>query len=329
MIKKEDNKIGRPGKKLYALVDLGGTKTLLVVADEKRKTLFRENIATVKPSRPAAVFEQIAMLLERASLKLGLKEGSYFEALGICVAGFVEAKNGTVHQAPNLGWQEPVALKKMLEERLKLRVMVENDTNAAVVGEVYFGAAQGHLDAIYLTISTGIGGGLFLGGKLYRGSTGFAGEIGHIKPFGKGRECKCGGKDCLEAWASGIAIARAAENLIDVEKYGPGKIKLDTKTVFSEAKEGNSLAAAITAVAAQKTGLAISNLVNLLNPSCLVIGGGVASHQPSYLEEIKAFVYKNAIRPSVEISTLAIVPAALEPEAGIWGMHALLTGQAV
>jgi glucokinase len=232
-----------------------------------------------------------------------------------------------VHQSPNLNWHIPVALGDLLTEALSTPVLIENDANAAVLGEVYCGAAKGYRDVIYVTISTGIGGGLFLNGQLYRGSSGFAGEIGHTKPFGKGRPCKCGGSDCLETWASGSAITRSAKSLWDKEDLESAEIT--TAAVFNEADSGNSMAQNIIEHALENTGRGLSNLVNLLNPACLVIGGGVAGARPGYLRKVAAIIRNEAIRPSVEITPLKIVAAKLEPEAGVWGMFALLTNQVV
>jgi glucokinase len=299
----------------------------MLFIDQDGTVVYRKKTTTPRPSLPGSVIQSVKEMLKEASSELGLPVNYLPDGIGLCMAGFTETSNGIVHQAPNLDWHQPVPLKKMMEESFSTSVLIENDTNAAVIGEVYFGAAQGHNHAIYITISTGIGGGLFLDGRLYRGSFGFAGEVGHIKPYGKGRTCKCGGENCLEIWASGSAIARSARSLID--SCDPGDETIDTKRVFEEADRGNELAAAVIEDAAMKTGIGLANLINLLNPSCIVIGGGVAGGRPDYLERIKSYVYKNAIRPSVDIASVSLVPAALEPEAGIWGMYAFLTGKAV
>ena len=312
----------------YCCCDIGGTKILLTVIDEQAQVLFRQSFATPKPARPEAVVKTVKEKLDAALLRLATKKSGCLKQAAVCIAGFTEAVSGVVHQAPNIGWPQPVPLKQMLEQRLLVPVLLENDASAAVVGEVFFGAAKGHLNVAYVTISTGIGAGLFLNGRLYRGSFGFAGEIGHFKPFGRGRQCQCGGYDCLEAWASGRAIALSAKNFIDLENFDPEQNMPDTKAVFTAKNEGNVLAATVLDDAAFKAGTGLANLVNLLNPSCLVIGGAVTGRQPAYFEQIKKVVLKQAIRPATKIASLAVVPAALEPEAGIWGMYALATGRA-
>ncbi len=309
----------------YCVVDIGGSKILLLLIDSKEKVLFREKIATPKPETPTAITAAISDLLAQANRSLNLNAEHKPEGVGICIAGFLDHHTGLVYQSPNLHWNEPVGFGELAAEALKCPVLIENDANAAVVGEVIYGAAIGHRDVVYVTISTGIGGGLFLNGQIYRGSSGFAGEIGHIKPFGTGRRCKCGGSDCLEAWASGSAIASNAETLWGTST--PEGHKITTAAVFELADQGNTLAQKIIETAIESTARGLSNLVNLLNPSCIVIGGGVPGNRKDYLKKIAAGIKREAIRPSVGITPLQILPAVLEPDAGVWGMYALLTHQ--
>ncbi len=313
-------------QKLFWTIDIGGTKVLLLLIDSNGKVLFRQKIKTPKPSKPQAVVDTIVETIqaETEQKKLGFK--AELAGLGICTAGFVDHQEGLVHQSPNLEWHEPVPLGNYFKQRVNCPVVIENDTNAAVVGEVLYGAACGHKDVIYVTLSTGIGGGLFLNGCLYRGADGFAGEIGHTKAFGRGRPCKCGNTDCLETWASGSALARSAGEIWD-EKEQKGD-HITTAWVFEQADKGNTLAQAIIDHAAATIGLGLSNLVTLFNPTCLVIGGGVAANRTDFLKQITETIRNKSIKPAVEITSLTIIPAALEPEAGIWGMYSLLTGQA-
>ncbi len=313
--------------KLYCTVDIGGTKILLLLINEDGSVLFREKIATPKPEEPSAVVDVVRVLLNKALLTIDSRHDNSLSGVGVCIAGFVDHVRGLVHQSPNLNWHRPVALGDLLIEALSTPVLIENDANAAVLGEVFYGAALGYRDVIYVTISTGIGGGLFLNGQLYRGSNGFAGEIGHIKPFGKGRPCKCGGFDCLETWASGSAITHSAKSLWGKEDLNSAEIT--TAAVFNEADSGNNLAQNIIEHALENTGRGLSNLVNLFNPACIVVGGGVTGARPEYLLKIASIIKNEAIRPSVEITPLKILAAKLEPEAGVWGMFALLTNQVV
>lgn len=311
----------------YWILDIGGTKILLVIIDAGGKVLFRKKTATPKPSEPAAVVDEVCSLINSVTFDSTLPELGQPLKAGVCMAGFVDHESGLVYLAPNLNWLKPVPLGEILAEKLSCPTIVENDANAAVVGEAVFGSARGHDHVIYVTISTGIGSGLFLNGRLYRGSGGFSGEIGHLKPYGKGRTCKCGGADCLETWASGTAITYGARTIWSDDEIDDGPIT--TAWVFEQADAGNELAQDIINQAADRAGTGLSNLVNILNPSCIVIGGGVASNRPDYLSRVSSRMIRDAAGPSVEISSVKVLPSQLEPEAGIWGMYALLTGQAV
>lgn len=314
-------------KELYWAVDIGGTKILLLMVDINGQVMFREKIKTPRPSEPEIVVDLIVQTITEISKTVQPgASGSRPAGLGICTAGFVDYHSGLVYQSPNLEWHQPVPLGRMLKEKLDCPVLIENDTNAAVVGEVHFGAARGHTNAVYITLSTGIGGGLYLNGRLFRGTDGFAGEIGHTKAFGKGRPCKCGGTDCLETWASGSALAASAREMWDENELNDGHIS--TVWVFEQADQGNTLAQKIVDHAAASIGLGLSNLVTLLNPSCLVIGGGVAANRGDFMNRVAENIREQAIKPAVETTALEIRAAALEPEAGIWGIYSLITGRA-
>lgn len=313
--------------KIYCLVDIGGTKVLMLLVNGKGEVIFREKRSTPEPATPEALIRLIQLILADSEILDEKGREPVLAGLGVCIAGFIEAEEQVVHQSPNLNWHTPVPFGKLLEESFTCPVIIENDANAAVLGEIYYGSAKGQDNVIYITLSTGIGGGLFLNGRLYRGATGFAGEVGHIKPYGQGRKCKCGGCDCLEVWASGSAIAKSASLLWDEKKHENGSFTAEE--VFAMADKGNELASAIINNAAEQTGRGLANLVTLLNPSCIVIGGGVASGRPDYLKKVINLMKANSIKPSVEITSVEVTRAQLEPEAGIWGMYALLTGQAV
>lgn len=307
--------------KIFAVTDVGGTKILLLLVDQDRNVYLRRKLPTPPGAAPELVAKTINEALSRA-LQDKEMERSGLAGLGVCIAALLDFEEGVIYEAPNLDWHEPIPFRKLLQEYCSCPVYLENDANAAVLGEVTYGAAQGHRDAAYITISTGIGGGLYLDGKIYRGSGGFAGEIGHIKRFGKGRRCGCGGEDCLEAWASGEGIARSARSLWD--EGDPSSGPLNTAAVFDLAAAGNPLARSIIEQAIDDIGTGLANLVTLLNPSCLVIGGGVARNRPGLLEKIRDKINRKAVAPAVNISRVEVVPARLEPDAGAWGMFAMM-----
>lgn len=308
-------------KKVFCTIDIGGTKILLLLVDHNRTVLYREKSATPAGVSPGELVSLIGDAAGRALNDTGLPQGA-LSGFGACVAGLIGYPDGVIYQSPNIGWHEPVPFLDLLQKKFDCPVYLENDANAAVLGEVHYGAAQGHRDAIYVTVSTGIGGGLYLDGRLYRGSTGFAGEVGHMKPFGKGKRCSCGGDDCLEAWAGGSSISACARTLWD-EKTLPDQT-IDTKWVFQQACEGDPLAQNIVQQAISDIGKGLANLLAVLNPTCLVIGGGMTGGSTDFLDQIRAAVTSAAIGPAIEMTPLEILPAALEPEAGVWGMFALM-----
>ncbi len=301
---------------IYCAIDIGGTKILIYFIDQERTIYHKQRLSTPAGKGAEALVEAINRGMNSGLREVGL-EIEDISGIGICIAALLDHEQGIVYQAPNLGWTQPVALKEAMINFWKCPVLIENDANAAVLGEVCYGAARGHRHAIYITISTGIGGGLFLNGRIYRGSSGFAGEIGHVKPFGTGRTCGCGGKDCLEAWASGKGIARSAH----LWKEGAG----DASEIFAFAGTGDSGARQIIDRAAEDISAGLANLVAILNPSCLILGGTVVAANPTFFEKISSLVREKALKAAVSITPLEIVPSGLEPEAGIWGIYALMT----
>ncbi len=310
--------------RIYAAADVGGTKTLLMLVGPARNVILRHKISTPAQARPEHVVRALDGALSGALQAAG-REREELAGLGVCIAALLDYEAGIIYEAPNLDWHEPVPFRSLLGERFDCPLYLENDANAAILGEVTYGAARGHRHAAYITISTGIGGGLYLDGKIYRGSGGFAGEIGHMKRFGKGRLCGCGGCGCLETWASGEGIARSARELWD--EGDPPVGPLGTAAVFDLAASGNSLARSIIENAVEDMGTALANLVTLLNPSCLVLGGGVARHRPALVGALQDKINEIAVPPTVCISSVQVVAARLEPEAGAWGMYAMMSGE--
>ncbi len=307
--------------KIYAIADVGGTKILLLLVGPDKSVILRRKLPTPSGATPELVVKAIDEALSQALRETG-RDRQSLAGLGVCIAALLDFDEGVIYESPNLDWHDPVPLRRLLQGYCNCPVYLENDTNAAILGEVTYGAAQGHRDAAYITISTGIGGGLYLDGRIYRGSGGFAGEIGHSKRFGKGRRCGCGGDDCLEAWASGEGITRSARSLWD--ERDPSTGPLNTAAVFDLAAAGNPLARSIIENAIDDIGTGLANLVTLLNPSCLVIGGGVARNRPALIGMIQDKINRIAIAPAVRISRVEVVAARLEPEAGAWGMFAMM-----
>lgn len=249
-------------------------------------------------------------------------------AVGVSFGGPVDAAQGLVllsHHVP--GW-EKVPLREWLEERLGVPAAVDNDANAGALGEWRFGAGQGCDSLLYVTVSTGIGGGWIVHGRPYRGADGMAGEIGHVVIDLNGPACICGKRGCLEALAAGPAIARRArERLVENPQAGQtlralvgGEVQAVTARHVSQAAEaGDELSRQVLDEAARALGRGIGSAISLMNPQRVVVGGGVAKSGQRYFEAVRAAARATAL-PEM---TVEIVPAALGDDAPLWGAVAL------
>ncbi|MER3456667.1 MAG: hypothetical protein C4304_07260 [candidate division GAL15 bacterium] len=291
-------------------VDLGGTwiRAAAVGSEGEVERVLRER---TPQAGPEAVADAIAGLVR----EFGPPRGT----VGVAVPGPLSVREGLVLEPPNLrGWRE-VPLRRMLQERLGCPVLLENDANAAAVGEWWRGAGQGAQHLVYLTVSTGVGGGLVLDGRLYRGATDTAGELGHVVVDPQGPPCSCGRRGHLEGLASGPAIARwAAEQIrAGCRSSLAGKEPLSARDVAVAAEEGDELAREAFRRAGTYLGLAVAGLVNLLNPEVVVVGGGVAQAGrwlfDPMLEAARSQAFDRPWR------AVRVVPAALGDHAGLVG----------
>lgn len=261
-------------------VDLGGTKILAGVFDDKLECRGRSKMSTKSERGPEEVIERIARCVRDVvdECDLDLKQ---IRGIGIGAPGAVDAEAGRVIFAPNLQWQD-VPLKKALEKQLGLPVSVENDCNSATLG-VFEKEFQGKpRDLVGVFIGTGIGGGMILDGKLYSGFNGTAGEIGHMVIDVGGPKCNCGNRGCFEALASRGAIFRAIHGAVKegqktvlTEMLGPDLSDLRSGDLRKAIRKGDKLVEKIIEEAAEYTGIAVANLINTLNPQIVVLGGGV------------------------------------------------------
>ncbi len=307
-------------KEVYAGFDIGGTKILTVLADHRCSTFADEG--------PEAILCQIKNALNQVLDKAGVDRDRLLKA-GVCIAGYFDATHRLLVHSPNIpGWNH-FPLEEKLSSWLDVPVWVENDANAAALGETYEGAAKGKTEVVYVTVSTGIGAGLICRGKIYRGSLGFAGEIGHMKVKPGGATCGCGGRGCLETVASGTAIARKARQAIESGQFikGIGSAEaLTTEDVFEAVQTGDKVAQTILREAIQYLGMGLANAVNLLNPQIIVVGGGVVKAGKALLEPLEKEIRKNAV-PALA-KDLVLKKAALGSASGVKGMiHLLRQGE--
>lgn len=301
-------------------VDVGGTKVAAGVVDEKGRIL--EKLRHPTPSTdPAEVVEVISEAVE-------VLKGKFDNviAVGIGAAGFVDESRSTVLFAPNLAWRDEPLKEKVLE-RVKLPVVVENDGNATAWGEARFGAGQGEDHLVCITLGTGIGCGIIVDGKLYRGRFGIGAEVGHYRVVPDGRRCGCGNRGCWEQYASGNALAHEARELARVE---PGRaarlLELGAGTpdgitgmaVTQAAREGDLAALECFQSVADWTGQGLADLAAILDPGAFVIGGGLSAAPDLLLEPIKK-AFANSVTGRGHRRLADIRMAELGPDAGIVG----------
>lgn len=304
-------------------VDLGGTKILAGVFDDKLECLGRAKKSTKAQRGAEAVVERVAATVLEAIDECDLQP-KQIRGLGIGAPGACDPDTGTVIFAPNLGWKN-FPLKKELEKRLPFPVFVENDCNLQTLG-VYEKELKGkprHLVGIFL--GTGIGAGIILDGKLYRGFNRTAGEIGHMVLEVGGPKCGCGNKGCFEALASRNAIFRRIEAALKdghktvlTELLGPDLENLRSGDLRKAIKRGDKLVERIVEEAAEYTGIAVANVINLLNPEVIVIGGGVMD---ALEDEMLAIIVETAHDYAMNGTTegIEILASRLGDEAGITG----------
>lgn len=254
-------------------LDLGGTKILAAVVEDG-KILARQQLPT-----PRTGYADVVSALAGAASLL-LHDYTDIARVGLGSPGPLDLKAGKVVFAPNIPGLEDAPIAPDLSAKLGLPVVLENDANAAGYAEHLYGAAKSLQSSIYITVSTGIGGGLFVGERVIRGAYGVAGEVGHMTIAPNGPLCGCGHYGCLESVAAGRALARDGSHA-----YG---FAMTTGEVFSRAREGERLALKIVDQAAMYTGLALSNLVKLFDPDAFVLGGGMMKTGAFYLEKVQA-----------------------------------------
>ena len=287
-------------------MDLGGTKIVTAMVSPKGEILCRENIPTLADEGVEAVIGRMLASIDSVMGKMDLSHLSP-PRIAIAAAGAIDSHRGTVTDSPNLpGWCD-VPLKQIVEEAFGLPTFLLNDCSAAVLGEHYFGVGRGVDNLIYVTVSTGIGGGIMIDGNLYTGVSGSAGEVGHMTIDVNGPRCNCGNDGCLEILASGKAIAREAQRLIAqgaktrILEFAEGEVdNVTAKTVAAAALQGDALALEVISRAATYLGIGMANLVNIFNPEMIIIGGGLSKMGDMLLNPTRQVVARRAFQVAAE-----------------------------
>ncbi|WP_042145929.1 ROK family glucokinase [Paucisalibacillus sp. EB02] len=302
-------------------VDIGGTTVKIGLLKDDGKIIKKWEIETKKSNDGTQVIDDIwnSVLVTLKELSIDLNQ---VLGIGIGAPGFIDGKKGYVYEAVNLGWKN-FKLSDYMSDKSGLPVFVENDANIAVIGENWLGAGNQSKDVIAVTLGTGVGGGIITGGKILNGANGTAGEIGHIIVDLNGYDCNCGRKGCLETIASATGIARQAMQIVEDKPTSKLAVvfqennTITSKDVFELAALGDEDCNQIINHTADVIGFALANLSITLNPSKILIGGGVSKAGNQLLQTINKYFTKYALPRIREACELRI--AELGNDAGIIG----------
>ena len=306
-------------------IDVGGTNVKIALVDDKGNILYSNSV----PTRAEMGYEYTVNNIKQAIKDLMAEtKASNIEGIGFDFPGQIDYKNGIVRLAPNIpGWVN-IPIVQIIEDEFKIPTRIDNDVHCAALGELNFGAGKGCENFICMTVGTGIGSGIVINGKLVRGASNAAGELGHIKlQMHDGPLCGCGDYGCMEAFASGPSIvAMAKEYLLSgkstrfQEMANGGEIT--PYIVAQAALEGDPVAKRIFTKMGEYIGFGLASVVNLLNPERIIIGGGVADAGDILLDPIRETIKKRAM--VVAGSAVEIVAAKLGNSAGVIGASLLI-----
>jgi len=307
-------------------IDLGGTKILTAVTNKQGEMLSRDHSVTPAKEGQEAVVKSILESVGRA-LDQAHIAASDLTAIGVGAPGLSNPETGVLFTSPNLpGWKD-VPLRDIIGKKLGSKAFLINDANAAAIGELHFGAGRGTSNFIYITVSTGIGGGIIVDGKIYTGSTGTAGELGHMVIDDDGPKCNCGNTGCWETLASGTALAREAKDRIregmatSILQYADDNIeKINAEAIHEAAQAGDKLANELIAQTAYYLGVGLANLINIFNPEVIVIGGGLSNIGDMLLKPAFEEAGRRAFKPAYQAARFA--RAELGRNSGVLGAAA-------
>ncbi len=316
-------------KEKYIGVDLGGTKILTAISDKKGNIIEKVKLSTEARKGKDHVIDNIIRSIDQVIAKAEVDKENIIR-IGIGSPGPLSIKKGLVYESPNLNWTN-VPIVQIVKDKTNIEVVLENDANAAALGEKWFGAGQDVDSMIYMTVSTGIGGGIIIDKKILHGVNDTAGEIGHFVIQTDGPICGCGNHGCFEAVASGTAINGIGKYIAAMHSDSllyqlvDGDItQIDGKIVAEAAKMGDQFALQIWDDEARYLGIGIANLINIFNVGTIILGGGVMNAwdliNEKMIKTIKQYAFESAY------NAVKIRRAALGSEVGVKGAIAVAMG---
>lgn len=309
-------------------IDLGGTTTKFAIMKPQGEIQQHWSIQTDVLNDGNNIIPNIIDSINH-HLQLYQMSSKQFQGIGIGTPGSVDYQTGTVDSAFNLNWDRPMALKEQIELHTNIPVQVENDANVAALGERWLGAGKNSDNVAFVTLGTGVGGGIIINGQIIHGQGGSAGEIGHMTINPQGYRCTCGKKGCLETVASATGIVHVARDYAQ-EYAGDSELKasldngddLTAKDVFDLAKQNDPLALKVTSAVCDQLGLALSIVAVTINPQYIIIGGGVSNAGDFLLQRVQES-YNRYVFSSVK-KTTTLTLATLGNEAGVIGAASLI-----
>lgn len=317
-------------KKLIG-IDLGGTTIKFAILTTEGHIQTKWSLETDVTEKGSKI---VPAIIESINHHINLYDMNKEDFLGIGMGspGNVNHAEGTVIGAYNLNWKTLQNVKQLVEQGTGIPFFIDNDANVAALGEQWIGAGNNEPDVVFITLGTGVGGGIILNGELLHGATGAAGEIGHIVVEPGGFDCTCGNNGCLETVASATGVVRLARTMTE-EYAGDSSLKdsidngysVDAKTVFDAARDGDDFAIRVVDKVCDYLALASGNIANMLNPSTIVIGGGVSRAGEFLADKIRQRFVTYAFPPIYKNTKIKI--AELGNDAGVIGASSLVLNQ--
>ena len=306
-------------KKYVVGVDLGGTKIYTALVDLEGNIIKEKTVETLAHEGDQAVMGRI---IDTINYVIDGTDKNLIKSIGIGSPGPLYVKNGIILETANLPFKN-FAIVKTIKETYELPTYLDNDANVATLGEFMFGAGKGTENMVFITASTGIGGGAVLNGKLFRGATGNALEVGHMTVATEGPRCGCGNIGCAEALGSGTAIGKRAKEAVlsNVETSLKNYEDVTSKEVFMEASKGDRVAKNILKSSLTYLGIAVANTITNFDPEKVVVGGGVVNGGDIVIDTIRKVVEERCM--STFVTSCTVEKALLGGKAGVLGAAAL------
>ncbi|WP_432662222.1 ROK family glucokinase [Wukongibacter baidiensis] len=308
---------------MFIGVDLGGTNIAVGIVDESGQLKHQKSVPTRSERKPEAIIKDIIDLISEVIKDSG-KTKEEVKAIGIGIPGLADPKTGDVIECVNLNWRK-VPLKKPMEKALGIPVFIDNDATLAGLAEYEAGAMKNKKNGVFMTLGTGIGGGVIIDGKIHTGSNGVGSEIGHMIVGENYYDCNCGRNGCIETFASSTALINYTKKLINeensetimTEKLNGNIDNLDGKIIFHAAIRGDELANKAVDRLVKYLAIGIMNITSVIDPEIFVLGGGISKAGTFLLDKVRAEVLKNKYFKTLPVGD--IVLAELSNDAGIIG----------